>query len=359
MSYEKVRNINYKTREITSASNNTYVWNGNKYVHDYITWKYGVDSWSEKEFISNLLMDISNGNLQCGSKYKKLYILIDKANIKELDDIRWNWDKKYSDDERHRAKAELKDRLYNTYKNYRFTKGQYFIQSSDNIFVHKITKTKCIFSNKDKAKVYDTLEEAEFDSNILKKYFNNCEDVKVIDKVELEEKIKYQNELDDFIKKYAKYDRDTNEFMFILYEIDEGKEHITDGDGEFEYDYCSPIYTMSKEKAEEYFDNYLDKNTDFNFDGKSYDRALVYERKMYADNYEALVKVLKEVFPLLKNGKFIDDYEYRDSFLYKLNTGGEYLYDSRDTLEDYLKAKGIDLMSVYEKSKENLDERGM
>ena len=147
--------------------------------------------------------------------------------------------------------------------------------------------------------------------------------------------------------------------MFILYEIDEGKEHITDGDGEFEYDYCSPIYTLSKEKAGDYFDNYLDKNTDFNFDGKSYDRALVYERKMYADNFSDLIKVLKEVFPLLKNGKFIDDYEYRDSILYKLNTGGEYLYDSRDTLEDYLKAKGIDLMSVYEKSKENSDERGM
>ena len=42
-----------------------------------------------------------------------------------------------------------------------------------------------------------------------------------------------------------------------------------------------------------------------------------------------------------------------------INMDGEYLYDSRDTLEDYLKAKGIDLMSVYEKSKENSDERGM
>ena len=75
MSYEKVRNINLKTREITSAANNTYVWNGNKYVHDYITWKYGDDSWNEKEFISNLLMDISDGIFNVEANIKNFIFL--------------------------------------------------------------------------------------------------------------------------------------------------------------------------------------------------------------------------------------------------------------------------------------------
>ena len=78
---------------------------------------------------------------------------------------------RYTEEEREEATRKLGDILYGFYQAFKPTKGEYKIKYS-NVWVVKMMKTDFQYTRyEEKAKVYNTLEEAELIVNFINRNF--------------------------------------------------------------------------------------------------------------------------------------------------------------------------------------------
>lgn len=163
MSYEIIKNLSLKKQTITYAPNN---------VVPQIIYKGDYSNVEPKEFITNLLRDLLDGNfkLSMNNQYYYLYDVIEKANVKELNEKYWEHDysREYTQEERdNEAKEKRKlceeicKRLYEAYLHYKNTKGNYALKTGE-WFIRKIGK-ELIFltTTPSKVKKFKTLGHAK------------------------------------------------------------------------------------------------------------------------------------------------------------------------------------------------------
>lgn len=147
MSYEIIKNLNLKKQTITSAPNN---------VVPQVIYKRNYSNVEPKEFIADLLQYLLNGDfkLSMNNKYYYLYDVIEKANVKELNEKYWDHDysREYTQEEREiesKAKRklyeEIRKRLYEAYLHYEDTKGNYVFKTGD-WFIRSIGKSNIFFT---------------------------------------------------------------------------------------------------------------------------------------------------------------------------------------------------------------------
>jgi hypothetical protein len=168
MSYEKTKNINLKTRVITSADSSLR-------PLTYRKWIYGQNL-TEKEFIKNILFDIEEGNLHLQNNknlFRFKYTIFknrmdNEEKNKILADKIWNYydyskkELKYTLEEQKQAKEEYKENLYNIFINFKEEKGLYYIESKYNDIYFKTITTRSLkeTSRKETAKTFDSYEKA-------------------------------------------------------------------------------------------------------------------------------------------------------------------------------------------------------
>ncbi len=157
---------------------------------------------------------------------------------------------------------------------------------------------------------------------------------------------------EDFIEKYGFFDEKHQKWAVKSYEIERGKENIVNGSREGE-----SFGTIITEDVEEIYneeDKILYKNN-YSYDGKSYDRVTVYERKTI---YPSKEDMGKDLFRLFK--QYLNYYEENKDIRYsrdycqfipdynRFESNGEYTFDSREKLEKNLAKQGINLSDIYE-----------
>jgi hypothetical protein len=168
MSYEITKNINLKTRVVTSADSSLR-------PLTYRKWIYGQNL-TEKEFIKNILFDIEEGNLHLQNNknlFRFKYTIFknrmdNEEKNKILADKIWNYydyskkELKYTLEEQKQAKEEYKENLYNIFINFKEEKGLYYIESKYNDIYFKTITTRSLkeTSRKETAKTFDSYEKA-------------------------------------------------------------------------------------------------------------------------------------------------------------------------------------------------------
>lgn len=165
MSYYKVKNISIKNRSVCAACNNIrpLIWSTSR-----------VETKSEEEFIKLVLIDTLDGNFHLQINKSTLNFLwavwqfrLNDTKCEELHKIRWdNYDYKnkkelYTKEEIKEATEEVKERLYNIYKNITLDTRNFKIRFGSNSFVKKITNAGLHWSTyKDEAKTFFSYQEA-------------------------------------------------------------------------------------------------------------------------------------------------------------------------------------------------------
>ena len=110
MSYELVKNINFKKHTIYSATNNIR-------PLKYSTWEY-LKNASDDEFIGSTLLDIKEGMLHLKNyNLYYLYEIIDNAHIE--DDCEKLWDATLTEQEYKELRETIKNKLVSAYHNYK------------------------------------------------------------------------------------------------------------------------------------------------------------------------------------------------------------------------------------------------
>lgn len=147
MSYNIIKNLNLKKQIIKYAPNN---------VVPQVVYKGDYSTIEPKEFITNLLQDLldSNFKLSINNKYYYLYDVIEKANIKELNEKLWDHDysREYTQEERdikakekYKLNEEIRKRLYDAYIHYKDIKGNYVFKTGV-WFVKSVCKHNIFFT---------------------------------------------------------------------------------------------------------------------------------------------------------------------------------------------------------------------
>lgn len=179
MSYEIVKNISVKNRSITSACNNL---RPIAYETIHLTAK------DEESFIKYILVNALWGNYHLQNSKSLLpfryalykYEKLDEETKGDIYNKVWrNYDYKtktyrYTEEERSEAIKKLEDILYGFYQAFKPTKGEYKIKYSSSAWIVKMMQTRFSYTwYEDRAKVYDTLEEAEMIVDYINKNFKD------------------------------------------------------------------------------------------------------------------------------------------------------------------------------------------
>ena len=178
MSYEIVKNISVKNRSITSACNNLR-------PITYSTYKVDVES--EEKFIKIVLIDAYLGVFQLQNSKGLLpfrYALFKYEQLKgetkeDIENKVWhNYDYKtktfrYTSEERSEAIKKFENILYGFYKDFKPTKGEYKIKYGSSAWIVRMMKTRFSYTwYEGRAKVYNTLEEAEMIAHYINRNFS-------------------------------------------------------------------------------------------------------------------------------------------------------------------------------------------
>lgn len=167
MSYEIVKNISVKNKSITSACNNLR-------PITYSTCKINAES--EEKFVKIVLVEAYLGvfhlqNSKSLLPFRYALFKYKQLNSEAKEDIEnkvWNSynhktkEFRYTTEERVEAIKKLGDILYGFYQSFKPTKGEYKIKYSSSAWIVKMMQTRFSYTwYEDKAKIYNTLEEAE------------------------------------------------------------------------------------------------------------------------------------------------------------------------------------------------------
>ena len=167
MSYELVKNIDFKKHTITSAENN---------VRPLQYRKYKIEE-SDEAFIGSTLLDIQEGMLHL-KNYNLFYLykIIDNAHIE--DDYEKLWSFTLAEQEYKELREIIKNKLVLAYKNYNKIVGTYYISNCNyyNLKVESITPNRVKFTTaKNKILYFKDLHSAEKTQNFVSKHYSNCE----------------------------------------------------------------------------------------------------------------------------------------------------------------------------------------
>lgn len=180
MSYDIVKNISIKNRTITLAANNIR-------PITYETCKINAES--DESLIKYVLVNALWGNFQFQNnknllKFRLALDMYDGVDIKIRNDIyakvwkRYDYKTKtqlYTQEEVEEATKKLGDILYDLYNSIELTKGKYIINYYDGYaYISNLRKESyCYTLSRNKAKIYNTLEEATLANKYLERYFTS------------------------------------------------------------------------------------------------------------------------------------------------------------------------------------------
>lgn len=162
MSYEKVKSINLKTMEITSADSS---------IRPLTFKKWTMKAENKEDFIKKCLVYFLDGDFHnVGDNFKFVYtihLFRKTEQCKALQKIRWNnYDFKnkkelFTKEQVIAANEELKRVLYDYYINLKLTKGKYFIKY-DCFIVTKITNYRFRYNSRWNAtpQIFNSYEKA-------------------------------------------------------------------------------------------------------------------------------------------------------------------------------------------------------
>ena len=166
MSYEKVKSINVKKMEIISADSS---------IRPLTFRKWKMKAENEEDFIKKCLVAFLDGDMHPASNnvFKIVYVVhkfeTTHPQAQDIYNKRWNnydWKTKqykYTKEEIDQAQEDVRNILYEMYKNTTFTKGQYVINYGASAYVCSIGENKMRYCyGKENGKVFDSLEKAEY-----------------------------------------------------------------------------------------------------------------------------------------------------------------------------------------------------
>lgn len=167
MSYELVKNIDFKKHTITSAENN---------VRPLQYRKHKIEE-SDYAFIGTTLLDIKEGMLHL-KNYNLFYLheIIKNADIEN--DCEKLWSPALTEQEYKELRETIKNKLVSAYKNYNKIIGTYCISNCNyyNVKVQSITSNRIKFTtDKNKILHFKDFHSAEQTKNFISKHYSNCE----------------------------------------------------------------------------------------------------------------------------------------------------------------------------------------